>query len=220
MNYYLINPLYQGDISLDSTFENGLVKHLVFELDDIWNGDALICGTDEFICEKSLADTLFENQITGFSVSDMDVIYNGTLPAPQMKRMEITGTIEIKRKTYSNATADICCTKKAGELAVSERAYKFINMPSSQKISKKTILSEYVFYVETKKTVVINEADGISVNEISDKEKQSADRTLYRVAGSNEMKTLLFLSNIESDGTYIGKESDNMMEYESFFLML
>ena len=68
MNYYLISPLYQGDISVESTFENGKVTKLVYELDEMWNGDRLICGTDEFICEKSLADKLMENNITGFSV--------------------------------------------------------------------------------------------------------------------------------------------------------
>lgn len=43
---YIINPLYAGDVSIDSDYENGNVTHLVYELDEIWNGDLLIAGTD------------------------------------------------------------------------------------------------------------------------------------------------------------------------------
>ncbi|MGN1102222.1 MAG: hypothetical protein ACI4RG_08525 [Huintestinicola sp.] len=222
MKYYIIMPLYQGDISLESVFENVKVSDLVFELDDGWNGDPLICGTDEFLCEKSLSDKLLANGITGFEISDMTTIYSGDQVCPELKRMKITGEIGIKRNMYTNATADICNTKNVGELAVSQRALEIIQMPVSKELPKYIEKSRYNYFVNTLSSfekISENLPEGVSVSEVTETENKSNAHT-YIVSGENEMKILLFLSCLDSNGTFIGKSQDKMMEFEAFFSLM
>jgi len=211
MNYYLISPLYQGDISVESTFENGKVTKLVYELDEMWNGDKLICGTDEFICEKSLADKLMENNITGFSVLDMTVIYDGNLDIPELKRMSITGCIDIKSGTYKNATADICITKNVGELAISERALQIIGMLPTKTLVPYKKEKQYTLYLKTPLTyeeITENLSDGLAV---------SSEGDTYKISGISKNKVLLFISCIDSKDALVGKSVDELVEYELFF---
>ena len=222
MNYYIIKPLYQGDISLESVFENGKVSDLVFELDDGWNGDPLICGTDEFLCEKTLSDKLLASGITGFEISDMTTIYSGDQVCPQLKRMKVTGDIALKRNMYTNATADICITKNVGELAVSQRALEIIQMPVSKELPKYIEKSGYTYFVNTLSSfekITENLSEGVLVSEVTETENKSNTHT-YIVSGENEMKILLFLSCLDSSGTFIGKSQDKMMEFEAFFSLM
>ena len=53
---HIIEPLYAGDVSIDSDYENGKVTHLVYELDESWNGDLLVAGTDAFAVGGELLD--------------------------------------------------------------------------------------------------------------------------------------------------------------------
>ena len=211
MNYYLISPLYQGDISVESTFENGKVTKLVYELDEMWNGDKLICGTDEFICEKSLADELVENNITGFSVSDMTVICDRSTDIPEFKRMSILGCIDVKSGTYRNATADICITKNVGELAISERALQIIGMLPTKTLVPYKKEKQYTLYLKiplTYEEITENLSDGLTV---------SSEGGIYKISGSSKNKVLLFVSCIDSEGALIGKSADELVEYELFF---
>lgn len=211
MNYYLISPLYQGDISVESTFENGKVTKLVYELDEMWNGDKLICGTDEFICEKALADELAENNITGFSVSDMTVTYDGNTDIPEFKRMLITGSIDIKSDTYKNATADICITKNVGELAISERALQIIGMLPTKTLVPYKKEKQYTLYLKTPLTyeeITETLSDGLTV---------SSEGDIYKISGNSKNKVLLFISCIDSKDALVGKSVDELVEYELFF---
>ncbi len=211
MNYYLVSPLYEGDISIESTFENGRVTELVYELDEMWNGDKLICGTDEFICEKSLADELAENNITGFSVSDMTVIYDGSAAIPEFKRMSITGCIDIKSGTYKNATADICITKNVGELAISERALRIIGMVPTKTLVPYKKEKQYTLYLKTPLTyeeITENLSDGLTV---------SSEGDIYKISGSSKNKVLLFISCINSKDALVGKSENELLEWELFF---
>lgn len=222
MNYYIIKPLYQGDISLESVFENGKVSDLVFELDEGWNGDPLICGTDEFLCEKSLSDKLLASGITGFEISDMTTICSGDKVCPELKRMKITGEIGIKRNMYTNATADICITKNVGELAVSKRALELIQMPVSKELPQYVKKSEYTYFINTLcsfEKITEDLPEGVSVSEAAEAENKSNTHT-YIVSGENEMKILLFLSCLDPNGTFIGRSPDKMMEFELFFSLM
>lgn len=211
MNYYLVSPLYEGDISVESTFENGKAVKLIYELDEMWNGDRLICGTDEFICEKSLVDELAENNITGFSVSDMTVIYDGSTAIPEFKRMSITGCIDIKSGTYKNATADICITKNVGELAISERALQIIGILPAKTLVPYVKKEQYSFYLKSPLTyerITENLPDGLTV---------SSEGDVYKISGSSKNKVLLFISCIDSKDALVGKSADELLEWELFF---
>ena len=71
---YIINPLYAGDVSIDSDYENGNVTHLVYELDEIWNGDLLIAGTDVLAVGGELLCLLKSGDFKGFALKNMDIV--------------------------------------------------------------------------------------------------------------------------------------------------
>lgn len=126
---FVIEPLYAGDISIDSTYENGKVTHLVYELDDLWNGDLLIAGTDVFAVGGNLLDLLRTNEFTGFTLKEMDIIYNGIKPLPDFMQIIPEDVLKVNRGEYTAKTCkDIYLTQNVGEIAVSDRLFEKIEL--------------------------------------------------------------------------------------------
>lgn len=123
---YIIQPLYQGDISIDSEYENGKITRLVYELDETWNGDNVLAGTDCFIVCGEVLSAIKSGGFKGFELKDMEVIYEGD-NVPHMMQIIPDKVLSVKRDEYSEqADYDVYSTENVGELAVSGRLFDII----------------------------------------------------------------------------------------------
>lgn len=126
---YIIDPLYAGDVSIDSDYENGEITHLVYELDEMWNGDLLIAGTDIFIVGGELLNLLKSNAFLGFALKDMEIRYEGNKPLPDFMQLVPYETLKITRGEYDPKFCnDIYLTKSVGEIAVSNTLFENISL--------------------------------------------------------------------------------------------
>lgn len=155
---YLIDPLYAGDISPDSTYENGKLIHLVYELDETWNGDLLIAGTDIFAVGGELLDLLKSDVFKGFTLKSMEIRYEGDRTLPEFMQLIPKETLKIVRGEFDeNASNDIYLTDNVGQLAVSGGLLKKIEpymdkrtfkadeiFPMSKKTKEEKFAYEYV----------------------------------------------------------------------------
>lgn len=126
---YIINPLYAGDVSIDSDYENGNVTHLVYELDEIWNGDLLIAGTDVLAVGGELLCLLKSGDFKGFALKNMDMRYEGEKILPDFMQLVPQEMLKINRGEYdSKACSDVYLTKNVGEIAVSDTLFEKIKL--------------------------------------------------------------------------------------------
>lgn len=124
---YIIAPLYAGDVSVDSNYENGEVTHLVYELDEMWNGDLLIAGTDIFAVGGELLNLFKSGVFKGFILKDMEISYEGDKPLPDFMQLVPCETLKITREEYDpKACNDVYLTKSVGEIAVSDMLFEKI----------------------------------------------------------------------------------------------
>lgn len=124
---YVIEPLYNGDISIESTFEGSTITHLVYELDETWNGDMLMAGTDVFVVGGELLDILRSNHFKGFALRDMEVIYEGECQLPEFMQLIPEKTLKVIHSEYKTAADnDIYLTQNIGEIAVSDSLFGVI----------------------------------------------------------------------------------------------
>lgn len=124
---YVIEPLYEGDISPDSEYENGKPDRLVYELDETWSGSLLLAGTDVFIVGGRLLTALQSGEYSGFSLKAAQVLYEGDTPLPEFMQLIPRETLKVNRSEYSPpADRDIYITGSVGEVAVSDRLFEVI----------------------------------------------------------------------------------------------
>lgn len=145
---YIIEPLYQGDISIDSTFEDGEITHLVYELDEVWNGDELIAGTNVFAVGGELADLFKSDMFKGFTLRNMEVLYEGTMTLPGFIQLVPDEILNVVHGEYNeHIDKDIYLTKNVGELVVSDILFENIK----KHMNKSSFKSHEIFYNEGNK---------------------------------------------------------------------
>ena len=141
---HIIEPLYAGDVSIDSDYENGEVTHLVYELDETWNGDLLIAGTDVFAVGGELLGFLRSGVFKGFALKDMEIRYEGEgkKSLPEFMQLVPDETLKITRGEYDpKFSSDIYLTGSVGELAVSDLLFEKI----ASYMDKRTFKSREIF---------------------------------------------------------------------------
>ncbi len=155
---YIIKPLYAGDISPDSEFDGGKITKLVYLLDDSWNGDLLLAGTNVFAAGGELLEQLKVGGYKGLFFKPMSMEYNGTRQLPQFMQLEIDRKIRVRNNKYkSSDECDIALTPNVGELAVSDALFGIIEkhmnestfsfceiMPESNADSRQSYEHEYI----------------------------------------------------------------------------
>lgn len=139
---HIIEPLYAGDVSIDSDYENGEVTHLVYELDESWNGDLLVAGTDTFAVGGELLDLFKSGIFKGSALKDMEIRYEGNKPIPDFMQLVPDETLKITRGEYDpKSNNDIYLTGSVGELAVSDTLFEKI----ASYMDKRTFKSREIF---------------------------------------------------------------------------
>lgn len=152
---YVIEPLYEGDISTDSEYENGEPLSLVYELDECWSGNLLLCGTDVFIAGGSLLEALRSGEYSGFSLKAAKVVYGGDSSLPDFMQLVLEESLKINRCEYSpSADKDIYKTGSAGELAVSDRLFEIIKGCMNEKT-----FTYHEIYTKVESTQAADSAD-------------------------------------------------------------
>lgn len=126
---YIVDPLYAGDVSVDSDYQNGEITHLVYELDETWNGDLLIAGTDVFAVGGELLCLLQSGAFKGFTLKNMDMRYEGEKSLPDFMQLVPQKMLKIKRGEYDpKACNDVYLTNSVGEIAVSDPLFEKIKL--------------------------------------------------------------------------------------------
>lgn len=144
---FVIEPLYAGDISVDSIYENGEISHLVYELDELWNGDQLVAGTDVFAVGGELLDILRADNFKGYTLRNMDMLYEGRAALPDFMQLIPQETLNLKHGEYAvQADNDVYLASNVGEIAVSDRLYEIIK----KYMNADTFKSHEIFLKETK----------------------------------------------------------------------
>ncbi|MDE6592967.1 MAG: hypothetical protein K2K57_07890 [Oscillospiraceae bacterium] len=144
---YIINPLYAGDISPDSKYENGKITHLVYGLDETWNGDLLIAGTDVFAVGGELLRLLRAGSFKGFELKKMEIRYDGERSLPEFMQLVPLEKLKITRGEYDpTAHNDIYFTDSVGQLAVSDLLFE----KTEPHMDKRTFGAEEIFPMDEK----------------------------------------------------------------------
>ena len=147
---YIIEPLYAGDVSIDSEYENGKITHLAYELDEGWNGDLLIAGTEVFAVGGELLCLLKSGVFKGFTLKNMEMRYEGDKSLPDFMQLVPLELLKIKRGEYDpKACNDIYFTDSVGQLAVSDAIFEKIKLH----MDKRTFEAHEIFPMAEKDTV-------------------------------------------------------------------
>lgn len=144
---YIIEPLYAGDISAESIFTEHEIVHLVYELDEIWNGDMLIAGTDVFIVGGELLSIMKSDHFKGFTLRETNILYEGSKSLPDFMQLLPEETLKVIRNEYTVKTDnDIYITQNAGEIAVSDRLFESI----SKYMDKRNFKFHEIYFTDRK----------------------------------------------------------------------
>lgn len=144
---YIIDPLYAGDVSIDSDYQNGEITHLVYELDEMWNGDLLIAGTDIFVVGGELLCLLQSGAFKGFTLKNMDMRYEGEKSLANFMQLVPQEILKLKRGEYDpKACNDVYLTNSVGEIAVSDTLFEKIKLY----MDKRTFEAHEIFPISEK----------------------------------------------------------------------
>lgn len=112
--------------------ERPIVSHLHYEFSG-WLGDEILETTPCFIVTISLADSIKNSDLKGYSFEDVETslteefkeLYPGKT-LPEFKRIIPKGVVQVDGNSFVNWSGDDFCMSQSGTLIVSEKALSIL----------------------------------------------------------------------------------------------